>query len=415
MVMESTRARPDRVTGHSRRGSDRHGSRGAGGNSTLRNNTRHLSFPFGLRILFASPDTMKTPPPPPGVLVTDTHPANSSVRPNAPLAFAKRAGLFAFLIVFAAMGLRAAPTDDLYQLGPDSLPQEGVPKGRVIGPLTLASEVFENTTRHYWVYVPAQYNPAKPAALMIFQDGHAFVSTNGSYRIPNVFDNLIYRREMPVTLGVFINPGRRPDQQESSSSDWGDRINNRPTEYNELNDNYAKMIVNELLPELKKDYNISDDPNDRAIGGASSGAICAFTVAWHRPDQFRKVISTIGSFTNIRGGHAYPDMVRETDAKPIRIFLQDGLNDNRGRRRNGEYNPKWDWHAQNRKMVAALEAKGYDVNYSWGIGTHSNAQGGAMMPEMLRWLWRDYPRPDDPMDDTNRRPLEAFKEGSESE
>jgi enterochelin esterase-like enzyme len=308
--------------------------------------------------------------------------------------------LAAFLVLTNA---RAAPTDDVYRLGPDSHPQEGVPKGKVIGPLTLASDVFTNTTRHYWIYVPAQYDAKIPARLMIFQDGHAFVNLDKDYRIPHVFDNLIYRREMPVTLGVFINPGRTPSQPESSSTNWGDNINNRATEYNELNDNYAKMIINELLPALERDYNISKNPDDRAIAGASSGAICAFTVAWQRPDQFRKVISTIGSFTNIRGGHAYPDLIRDSERKPIRIFLQDGLNDNRGRRRGGAYDPKWDWHTQNRRMVAALTEKGYDVNYCWGIGTHSNKQGGAMMPEMLRWLWRDYPRPDDPADDSNRK------------
>jgi enterochelin esterase-like enzyme len=309
----------------------------------------------------------------------------------------------------------AGPLDDVYKLGPDSLPQEGVPKGKVLGPLTHASQVFPNTTRNYWVYVPAQYDESSPARLMIFQDGHAFVNLDGAYRIPNVFDNLIYRREMPVTIGVFINPGRLPHQKESSSSDWGDRINNRPTEYNELNDQYARMIVDELVPALKKDYNLSDDPNDRAIGGASSGAICAFTVAWHRPNAFRKVVSTIGSYTNIRGGHVYPDLVRETEKKPIRIFLQEGMNDNRGRRRGGKYDPKWDWYTQNRKMVDALTEKGYDVNYCFGIGTHSNSQGGAMMPEMLRWLWRDYPRPqDDPMDDSNRQLL-GVKSVSEDE
>ncbi len=302
----------------------------------------------------------------------------------------------------------AAEVDRFYHLGPDSLPQEGVPKGRVVGPLTHASEVFPNTTRHYWVYVPAQYDPSRPAALMVFQDGHAFVSTDGSYRIPNVFDNLIHRREMPVTLGVFINPGRTPDQKESSAADWGDRINNRATEYNELGDTYARMICDELLPALRKDYNLSDNPDDRAIAGASSGAICAFTVAWHRPDQFRKVISIIGSFTNIRGGHQYPDIVRNAERKPIRIYLQDGMNDNRGRRRGGGYDPKWDWYAQNRLMLAALTEKGYDVNFCWGIGSHSNQHGGAIMPEMLRWLWRDHPRPaDDPLDDTHRGPLPA--------
>ncbi len=310
--------------------------------------------------------------------------------------------------LLAAVSVHGGPLDDVYKLGPDSLPQDGVPKGKIIGPLTHASQVFPNTTRHYWVYVPAQYDGSEPARLMVFQDGHAFVSLDGAYRIPNVFDNLIYRREMPVTIGVFINPGRLPHQKESSSSDWGDRINNRPTEYNELNDQYARMIVDELLPALQKDYNISDQPEDRGIGGASSGAICAFTVAWHRPDAFRKVISTIGSFTNIRGGHVYPQLVRNSEKKPIRIFLQEGMNDNRGRRRGGQYDPKWDWYLQNRKMVDALTDKGYDVNYCFGIGTHSNKQGGAMMPEMMRWLWRDYPRPkDDPMDDSNRQLLDV--------
>ena len=304
-----------------------------------------------------------------------------------------------------ALNALAAATDDVYLLGPDSAPHDGAPKGKVIGPLTLPSEVFPNTTRHYWIYVPAQYQPTNAACLMVFQDGHFFVAPDKDYRVPFVFDNLIYRREMPVTIGVFINPGRTPDQLEATSTNWGDGINGRATEYNELNDNYAKLIINELLPALEKDYNISKNPDDRAIGGASSGAICAFTVAWQRPDQFRKVLSTIGSFTNIRGGHAYPELIRQSERKPLRIFLQDGLNDNRGRRRNSTntYDPKWDWHAQNRLMVTALTEKDYDVNYCWGIGTHSNKQGGAMLPEMLRWLWRDYPRPDDPQDESNRK------------
>lgn len=302
----------------------------------------------------------------------------------------------------------SAPIDDVYLLGPDSLPHEGTPHGKVIGPLTLASQVFTNTTRHYWIYVPAQYDPKTPASLMIFQDGQAFVGPKGDYRIPNVFDNLIYRREMPVTIAVFVNPGHTPEQQESSSTNWGDSINNRGVEYNELNDKYAHLVIDELMPAVEKDYNISKDPDDRAIAGASSGAICAFTVAWQRPDQFHKVISTIGSFTDIRGGHVYPDLILQNERKPIRIFLQDGVNDLRGRSRNDSpYNAKRDWHAQNIKMVAALTKKGYDVNYCWGIGTHSGKQGGAMMPEMLRWLWRDYPRTDDPTEDSNRKLLGA--------
>lgn len=301
--------------------------------------------------------------------------------------------------------LPGAPTDDVYKHGPDSLPQAGVPQGTVTTWTQLPSQAYPGTLHDYCVYVPAQYDRTKPAALMIFQDGQAFLRATGDYRVPVVFDNLIHRREMPVTLAVFINPGRRPDQPEASASDWGDRSTNRPQEYNALDDKYARVIVDELLPVLEKAYSISKNPDDRAIGGASSGAIAAFTVAWHRPDQFRKVLSTIGSFVNLRGGHVYPDLITQSERKPIRIFLQDGLNDNRGIRGQGEnatYNADRDWHAQNRKMVAALTAKGYDVNFVWGIGTHSGKQGGAILPEMLRWLWRDYPRPDDPRDLSNR-------------
>jgi len=303
----------------------------------------------------------------------------------------------------------AGPTDELYTLGPDSTPQKNVPTGKIIGPLTLAStKAYPGTTRNYWVYVPAQYDGKTPASLMVFQDGHYFVNLKADYRIPIVFDNLIYRREMPVTIAVFINPGRTPDQKEASSSDWGDKGNNRRIEYNPISDKYPTLICDELLPTIQKDYKISDKPEDRAIAGASSGAIAAFTVAWHRPDQFRKVISTIGSFTNIMGGHAYSDLVAKTDAKPIRIFLEDGSNDNRGMRGQGEnakYDPLWDWHLNNRKLLAALTEKKYDVNFSWGLGTHSNKHAGAIMPEMLRWLWRDSARPTD--EPTTRGPLPA--------
>src|SRR5688572_9503485 len=199
--------------------------------------------------------------------------------------------LVSVCVIATAPTASAAPTDDVYKLGPDSEYQPGVPQGKIEGPLTLESKsVYPNTTRNYWVYVPAQYDPAKPASLMVFQDGHAFVGLEGDYRIPHVFDNLIHRREMPVTIGVFINPGHTAEQKEASDADWGDGTTNRAVEYNALDDRYSKLIVDELLPAVAKDYNISPNPEDRAIAGASSGAICAFTVAWHRPDQFRKVI-----------------------------------------------------------------------------------------------------------------------------
>jgi enterochelin esterase family protein len=214
---------------------------------------------------------------------------------------------------------------------------------------------------------------------------------DGDVRAPNVLDNLIVRREIPVMLAVFINPGRRPDQPEPTPQEWGDRTTNRPTEYNSLDDKYARVIVDELMPALVKDYNISKDPDRHGIGGASSGAIAAFTVAWERPDHFRKVLSIVGSFVNLRGGHAYSDIVSRSERKPIRIFLQDGRNDNRGVGRGGAYDETRDWFLQNVKLAKVLADKGYDVNYTWGIGRHGQKQGGAIFPDMMRWLWRDQP------------------------
>jgi enterochelin esterase-like enzyme len=299
------------------------------------------------------------------------------------------------LSCFVALYAMASPAfaqneDAFYKLGPDSLPQDGVPRGEIKGPFTLPSEVFPGTSHTYSVYVPAQYDAAKPACLMVFNDGHAFSNPNVDVRATNVLDNLIHRRELPVMIAVFINPGRRPDQPEPSPRDWGDRNTNRPTEYNALDDKYARVIVDELLPALRKEYNLSSDPNHRGIGGASSGAIAAFTVAWERPDEFRKVLSLIGSYTNLRGGHVYPEKVREADRKPLRIYFQDGRNDNRGLRRGGEYDATRDWFLQNVRLVEALTEKGYDITYQWGIGGHNQKHGGAIFPDMLRWLWRDH-------------------------
>ena len=279
-----------------------------------------------------------------------------------------------------------------YRLGPDSLPQEGVPKGEIRGPCTLSCAVYPGTQHTYWVYVPKQYDPAIPAALMVYQDGQAFKDEKGDIRAQNVMDNLIYRREIPVMIGVFINPGRKPEQPEPTPQNWGDRDTNRPTEYNSLDDKYARVITEELLPALAKDYNISKDPEMRGIGGSSSGAIAAFTVAWERPNEFRKVLSNVGSFVNLRGGHVYPEKVLATDKKPIRVYLCDGRNDNRGQGRAGAgYDEKRDWFHQNVRLMKALTQKGYDVNYSWGMNGHGQKFGGAIMPEMMRWLWRDGP------------------------
>jgi enterochelin esterase family protein len=297
----------------------------------------------------------------------------------------------------------AAPNPDAhYQLGPDSFPRDGVPKGEVRGPYTLPSQAYSGTQHTYWVYVPAQYDPAVAASLMVLNDGQAFKNMEGDVRAPNVLDNLIYRREIPVMLAVFINPGRTPEQPEPTPQEWGDRTTNRPTEYNTLDDRYARVIVDELMPALNKDYNISKEPERRGIGGASSGAIAAFTVAWERPNEFRKVLSIVGSFTNLRGGHAYADIVRKTEKKPIRIFLQDGRNDNRGTGRDGRYDETRDWFLQNVRLMQALTEKGYEVNYTWGIGRHGQKQGGAIFPDMMRWLWRDHPVSTDVNDTVER-------------
>ncbi len=293
---------------------------------------------------------------------------------------------------------RPNPTNDVfYRLGPDSQPMDGVPHGKFVGPKIIQSDVFPGTQHTYWVYVPAQYDPAQPTAVMILNDGQAMMAEPGDVQAQNVLDNLIYRREIPVMLGVFINPGRRPDQPEPNPHDWGDRTSNRPDEYNPPTDKYARVIVDELMPALKKEYNISPDPDLHGIMGTSSGGCAAFGVAWFRPNDFHKVITIVGSFTSIRGEYIYPELVAASEVKPIRIFMQDGRNDNRR-----PDNLKMDWFYQSIRLKDALVKKGYDVNYAWGIGNHGQKQGGAIFPSMMRWLWRDQPVSTDPDDKVER-------------
>jgi len=291
----------------------------------------------------------------------------------------------------------AKSNDQFYQLGSDSKPMEGLPQGKFTGPLVIPSQVFPGTQHTYWVYVPAQYDPAKPTALMIFNDGQAMMAEPGDVQAHRVMDNLIYRREIPVMLGVFINPGRRPDQPEPNPHDWGDKTTNRADEYNPPTDKYAQVITGELMPALKKEYNISPDPELHGIMGSSSGGCAAFGVAWFRPDDFRKVISVVGSYTDIRGEHIYPELVAASERKPFRIFMQDGRNDNRR-----PDNLDKDWFYQNVRLKDALAKKGYELNYTWGIGNHGQKQGGAIFPEMMRWLWRDQPVSSDPNDTVER-------------
>ena len=282
-------------------------------------------------------------------------------------------------LALAALPLLAA---DDYKLGPDSQEQPGVPRGKVTKH-TWTSKIFPGTVRDWWLYVPAQYDSKQPACVMVFQDGGSYVNTKGQFRVPVVFDNLIHKKEMPVTVGIFINPGVVPPAKP------GERERrNRSFEYDTLSDQYARFLEQEMLPEVAKTYNLRKDAAGRAICGISSGGICAFTVAWERPDLFSKVLSHVGSFTNIRGGDVYPGRVRRTRnaPKPIRVFLQDGSGD--------LDNMFGNWPLANQQMALALKWAKYDYKFVYGDGGHNGKHGGAILPESLRWLWR----PDGPKD-----------------
>lgn len=279
----------------------------------------------------------------------------------------------------ALLSATALAADD-YPLGPDSQPQE-VPHGEVRKAVFSDSKIFPGTTREYQVYVPKQYDAAKPACLMVFFDGGGYAKPDGGTRAPVVFDNLIAKKEMPVTVAVFINPGSIKATQPGAKD-----VSNRSFEYDSLGDANARFVIDELLPEAVKGLNITQDPAGRAAAGMSSGGIAAFTVAWERPDAFRKVVSWIGSFTNIRGGYVYPALIRKSkkEPKPLRVFLQDGAND--------LDNLHGNWPLSNQDMAAALKFAGYDYKFEFGDGGHSGKHGASLLPDTLRWLWRDWPR-----------------------
>lgn len=288
----------------------------------------------------------------------------------------KKTGLL-FLIFFLFAGaLWAAPQ---YTLGPDSHRQPGVPVGAVTH-YTWTSKIFPGTVRDYWVYVPAEYNPQKPACVLVMQDGGGFIRPNGDARVPIVLDNLIYKHEIPVTIGIFINPGVLPAPGPNERARY-----NRSFEYDALGDRYARFLMDEMLPEVGKRYNLSRDPNDRAIAGISSGGIAAFTVAWTHPEAFRRVLSFVGSFTDLRGGDIYPALIRKTEPKPLRVFLQDGTRD------LNLY--AGDWYINAQAMASALKYSGYEVKFVTGTEDHNMKQGGAILPDALRWLWQGYPAP----------------------
>ena len=286
--------------------------------------------------------------------------------------------LTAGIYLVQAMSLRAI---DDYSPGPDSAVQPGVPQGEVLEFSFSSSKIFPGTTRDVKVYVPKQYNPANPACLFVCQDGVC-------WNAPVVFDNLIAKGEMPVTVGVFVSPGRVPS---ANSTNALDRFN-RSYEYDGLGDGYARFLLDELLPAVEekktsdgRPIKLSRSANDRMIAGESSGGIAAFTVAWERPDAFSRVFTTVGTYVGLRGGEVYPTLIRKFEPKPLRIFLQDGSND------LNIYGGDW-WMA-NQTMERALVFAGYEVNHVWGDGGHPGKQGTAIFPNAVRWLWHDWPQP----------------------
>ena len=285
---------------------------------------------------------------------------------------------FGYRIEVEGMARVAGPVHlEHFEYTADSLRQPDVPQGRLEKFEWRDSRVFPQTVREVTVYLPQQYRPDEPACLMVWQDGSRHADPNGSMRASVVFDNLIAKREMPVTIGVFVDPGRQAGQKP------GARPANRSFEYDSLGDAYARFLLTEILPEVQKRYGVKfrPEPEARAIAGGSSGGICAFTAAWERPDQFHKVLCWVGTFVDIRGGNAYPYLLRVTERKPLRVYLQDGTHDLDNKFGN--------WPLANRMMEASLRYLGYDCRVDWNEGFHGSKGMAPLLPEALRWLWRD--------------------------
>ena len=251
-------------------------------------------------------------------------------------------------------------------------------QGEVIKFTLSDSQIYPGTEREILVYVPQQYDGTKPACLLVCMDGILYDATT-------VMDNLIASGEMPVTVGVFVNPGVVYDEE-------GEVVRyNRCKEFDSTDDNFATFLENEVLTKVEgmqtesgKTILLSADANDRAITGASSGGIAAFSVAWNRPDLFSRVYTTVGTFVAMRGGHEYPAIVRKTEPKPLRIYMQDGWYD--------VWNPIFgEWFEYNLLMESAFNFAGYEVFHKWDRGNHSIKYGTLAFPDAMRWLWKGYP------------------------
>lgn len=265
---------------------------------------------------------------------------------------------------FLGCPIAAAAEPIQYPVPPEAERHDGVPKGRLIQGVFSKSKIFPGTQRDYWVYIPAQLDANKPAPLMVFQDGKNYCNETRGARAHIVFDNLINQGAMPPVIGLFINPGVVPAVDDKALPRY-----NRSFEYDDVSDRYVRFLIEEMIPFVESTHGvrISEDPNDRGLCGASSGGICAFVAAWNRPDSFRRVYSIVGTFVGLRGGDELATLVRKTEPKPLRAFLQDGdqdLNIYAG-----------DWWMANQTMNRALEWAGYEVEHVWGHDGHNNRHG----------------------------------------
>ncbi len=290
--------------------------------------------------------------------------------------------ILVILLLFLCFGKLSAQTNtENYPVDSASVEHTGIPKGEILTFTFENSKIFPGTSREIKIYIPVQYTASRPACVYVNQDGI-------QWKAPTVFDNLIAKNEMPITIGIFITPGKVLAQNKDMALD---RFN-RSFEYDGLGNAYARFLLEEVFPfvESKKTSNgrsivLSKSGNDRAIGGSSSGAVCAFTAAWEHPEEFSRVFSAIGTYIGLRGADRYDILIRKHEPKPIRIFMQDGAND------LNIY--AGDWWKANESMERALTFSGYDVKHVWGEGAHNGQHGTALFPEAMRWLWRDYPKP----------------------
>ncbi|NYH92799.1 alpha/beta hydrolase-fold protein [Actinopolymorpha rutila] len=264
-------------------------------------------------------------------------------------------------------------SDVRYVHGPDSTVRPDVPAGETIEFEWNDSTAYPGTSRKFWVHVPAEYDRSEPASLMVFQDGQWYLDPDGEVRGGIVLDNLIHRGDIPVTIGVFVDPGVFIGAANPK---------NRNAEYDAFDDRYVNFLLTEIIPQVTDRYSIADEPDRWGICGGSSGGNCAFTAAWLRPDRFRRVIGYLSSFVQMPGGNPYPELIPSVSPKPLRVFLQAGHRDLHWSE------PEGNWLAANLRVAAALAEAGYDFRLVLGDGGHSPNHGGVLLPDALRWLWR---------------------------